>query len=195
MSRLVLAAFAAVLFGQVSAAATTYELVTFNELVTRADVIFVGEVTDVRPFPLETRDGTIIKTRVIFRVSDPIWGTTNILEVFDFFGGEFGDIGMAIAGMPEFAVGDRRVVFASRERSINPIVGFTQGLLEIRRDSGGIDRVFTLGGLPLGRPESIGAVAPAVPVAPLAPVAPIAPMPLSEFRNRISRELADAQRQ
>ena len=187
--------FAAVLCGQIAASATTYEAVTFNELVTRADVIFVGEVTDVRPFPLETRDGTIIKTRVIFRVSDPIWGTTNILEVFDFFGGEFGDIGMAIAGMPEFAVGDRRVVFASRERSINPIVGFTQGLLEIRRDSGGIDRVFTLGGLPLGRPESIGAVAPAVPVAPLAPVAPIAPMPLSEFRNRISRELADAPRQ
>ena len=158
-------------------------------------MIFVGEVIDVRPVPLDTPDGTIIKTRVIFRVQDPIWGTTNILEVFDFFGGEFGGIGMVIAGMPEFTVGDRRVVFASRERSINPIVGFTQGLLQIRTDASGVDRVYTLGGVPLGGPESIGTVVPAVPVAPLAPVAPIAPMPLSEFRNRISRELAEAQRQ
>ena len=188
MFRLSILAFAAVLFGEIAASATTYEPVTFNELVTRADVIFIGEVTDVRPFPLDTPDGTIIKTRVIFRVSDPIWGTTNILEVFDFFGGEFGGVGMAIAGMPEFAVGDRRVVFARRDRSINPIVGFTQGLLQIRRDSGGVDRVFTLGGVPLGNPESIGAQAPAVSVTS------ISPMPLSAFRDRISRALAEARR-
>ena len=95
MFRLSVLAVAAVLFGQVAASATTYPPVTFNDLVTRADVIFVGEVIDVRPFPLDTPDGTIIKTRVIFRVQDPIWGTTNILEVFDFFGGEFGCCGRA----------------------------------------------------------------------------------------------------
>ena len=88
MFRLSVVALAAVLFGQVSASATTYEAVTFDELVTRADVIFAGEVTEVRPFLLDTADGTIIKTRVIFRVADPIWGTTNLLEVFDFLGGE-----------------------------------------------------------------------------------------------------------
>lgn len=153
----VIVAFAAVFCGNISAGATTYPPVTFGELVTRADVIFIGEVTDVRPYPLDVPDGTIIKTRVIFRVSDPIWGTTSLLEVFDFLGGEWGDIELVIAEMPEFAVGDRRVVFARRDRSINPIVGFTQGLLQIRRDSGGVDRVFTLGGVPLGNPESIGA--------------------------------------
>ena len=188
MSRLGLAAFAAFLCGQVSAGATTYELITFDELVTRAEVIFVGEVTDVRPYPLETPDGPIIETRVIFRVSDPIWGTTNTLEVFEFLGGTWGDLEMAISGMPEFAVGDRRVVFAYREQSINPIVGFTQGLLQIRRDSSGVDRVFTLGGVPLGQPESIGAGAPA------ASVTPISPMALSAFRDRVSRALEEAQR-
>jgi hypothetical protein len=188
MFRLSIVAFAAVLCGQISAGATTYEPVTFDELVTRADVIFVGEVTDVRPFPLDTPDGTIVKTRVIFRVSDPISGTTNILEVLDFFGGEWGDLGMAIEGMPEFSVGDRRVVFASRGRSINPIVGFTQGLLQISRDSGGVDRVFTLGGVPLGQPESIGIRSL------LVPAAPVAAMRLSEFRDRIGRALAETQR-
>ena len=189
MFRLRLAVFAVVLFGEIAASATTYEPVTFNDLVTRADVIFVGEVTDVRAFPLDTRDGTVIKTRVVFRVSDPVWGTTRILEVFDFFGGEWGDIGMAIAGMPEFAVGDRRVVFARREQSINPIVGFTQGLLRISRDSGGVDRVFTLGDLALGSPESIGVRAPAESVTP------ISPMRLSEFRARINRALVETGRQ
>ena len=150
----VVVAFATVFCGEIFVGATTYPPVSFDELVTRADVIFVGEVTDVRPFPLETRDGTIIKTRVIFRVSDPLWGTTSLLEVFEFIGGKWGDIELTVSGMPEFAVGDRRVVFAYRNRSINPIVGFTQGLLQIRRDSQGVDRVFTLGGVPLGGPES-----------------------------------------
>ena len=168
--------------------ATSYLSVTFDELVTEADVIFVGEVTDVRPCPLDTRDGTIIKTRVIFRVSDPLWGTTNALEVFDFLGGEWGDIGMVVAEMPRFAVGDRRVVFARREQSINPIVGFTQGLLQISRDSSGVDRLFTLGGAPLGQPEQIGSRSSTDAAIP------VAPMPLSTFRNRVTQALTGMQR-
>ena len=184
MTRMVLAALV-VASCAVPARATTYAPVTFNDLITRADVIFSGEVIDVRPFPLETRDGTIIKTRVIFRVSDPMFGTAATLEVFDFLGGEWGGVGMAIAGMPEFAVGDRRVVFARRERSINPIVGFTQGLLQISRDAGGVDRILTLDGAPVARPESIGS-------ARTVTVVPAAPMRLSDFRNRITRALAEA---
>jgi hypothetical protein len=171
----------------VPAGATTFPPVTFTELVTRAEVIFVGEVIDVRPFPVDTREGTIIKTRVTFRVSDPMWGTTSALEILEFFGGEWGDIGMAIAEMPKFAVGDRRVVFARRERSINPIVGFTQGLLRISPDSAGVERVFTLDGLPLAGPERIG-------TARAATVAPMVPMRLSDFRDRIKAALVEARR-
>jgi len=183
-----LVALGAVVFGGVAAMATSYPDVTFDELVTRADVIFIGEVTDVRAFPLDTRDGTVIKTRVVFRVSDPLWGTTSLLEVFDFLGGEWGGIGMAVAEMPEFAVGDRRVVFARRDRSINPIVGFTQGLLQIRRDGAGVDRVFTLGGEPLGQVESMGIESSAVALTP------VSPMPLAAFRARVSRVLTETRR-
>ena len=170
------------------ARATSYPPVTFGELVARADVIFVGEVVDVRPFPLETRDGTIVKTRVIFRVTDPLWGTASTLEAFDFLGGEWGNVGMAIAEMPTFAVGDRRVVFARRDRSINPIVGFTQGLLEIERDGAGVDRVHTLDGLPLSRPESIGQPPSA------AFISPLLPMRLADFHARINRAIVDTQK-
>jgi hypothetical protein len=166
--------------------ATTYPPVTFNELVTRADVIFVGEVTDARPFPLQTREGTIVKTRVIFRVSDPIFGTASAFETFDFFGGEWNGVAMGVAGMPTFAVGDRRVVFARRERSINPIVGFTQGLLHVARDPRGIDRVYTLERIPLAGPESIGSRAQGSSSA--------APIALSDFRARIARALVQERR-
>lgn len=181
-------AFALAICGEIPTGATSYPPVTFEDLVTRAEVIFVGEVVDVRPFILDTREGTIIKTRVIFRVSDPIWGTTSALEIFDFFGGELNGIGMAIAEMPRFAVGDRRIVFARRERSINPIVGFTQGLLRVSRDSAGVDRVTTLDNVPLAGPETIG-------TARQNAAAPRTPMRLSDFRDQIARGLAEARRQ
>jgi hypothetical protein len=88
---------------------------------------------------------------VTFRVDDPLYGTTSLVEVFDFLGGETPDLGMRVAGMPTFTVGDRHVVFARRDRSINPIVGFTQGLMKVARDGGGIDRVRTLAGAPVAR--------------------------------------------
>jgi hypothetical protein len=165
-----------------SVSATTYPPVTFNELVARADVIFVGEVTDARPFPLRTREGTIVKTRVIFRVSDPIYGTASAFETFDFLGGEWNGEAMGVVGMPTFAVGDRRVVFARRERSINPIVGFTQGLLHISRDPRGVDRVFTLERVPVVAPESMGARSQSASSA--------VPMALTDFRARVARAVA-----
>lgn len=188
MPRRSVLAVAAVICASFPAFATSYPPVTFPELVASADVIFVGDVVDVRPFPVNTRGGTIIKTRVVFRIQDPIFGTTNALEAFDFLGGEWGGIGMAVAEMPTFIVGDRRIVFARRDRSANPIVGFTQGLFQVTRDSFGVDRVLTLDGWPLERPENLGTRTPAV-----GPVGGT-PIRLSDFRDRISRTLAETRR-
>lgn len=181
-------AFALTLLTALPSSATTYPPVTFDQLVTRADVIFVGEVADVRAFRATTREGSVIKTRVVFRVLDPIWGTTSILEVFDFLGGELDGLELRVAEMPTFVVGHRRLVFASRGQSINPIIGFTYGLFQITRDDTGVDRVLTANGLPVARPEEIGTAR-----APEAPRA-AAPMSLSVFRARISQRLAEAGR-
>ena len=131
--------------------ATTFEAVSFDDLVTQADVIFVGDVVDVHPYLLQTRDRTIVKTRVTFRVDDPVYGTSSLVEVFDFLGGETAELGMHVEGMPTFTVGDHRMVFARRDRSINPIVGFTQGLMKVARDGNGVDRVLTLDGAQVAR--------------------------------------------
>ena len=139
------------------AAAASDDAVTVNELVAKAEVIFVGDVMDVRPFTVSTPEGgTLIKTRVTFVVRDPLWGTGSTLEIFEFLGGEIGNVGMKVPDMPTFSPGDRRVVFARRERSINPIVGFTQGLLRVSRDGSGLDAVQTSDGQPLARTEDIG---------------------------------------
>lgn len=136
--------------------AASYDAVTFNDLVTRADVIFVGDVLDVRPFTVSSPGGTLIKTRVTFVVRDPLWGTSRSLEILEFLGGQVGNVGMRVSDMPTFNPGDRRVVFARRERSINPIVGFSQGLMRISRDGSGLDAVQTLDGQPLVRTADIG---------------------------------------
>jgi hypothetical protein len=151
MFRVLVFVCALILGASASVRATSFEPVTFNDLVTQADVIFVGDVVDVHPYLLQTRERTIVKTRVTFRVDDPLYGTTSLVEVFDFLGGETAELGMRVAGMPTFAVGDRRVVFARRDRSINPIVGFTQGLMRVMRDGAGVDRVVTLEGAPVAR--------------------------------------------
>ncbi len=167
--------------------AASYDAVTFSELVARADVIFVGDVMDVRPFTVSTPEGTLIKTRVTFVVRDPLWGTGSTLEIFEFLGGEVGNVGMAVPDMPTFVPGDRRVVFARRERSINPIVGFTQGLLRVSRDGSGLDAVQTSDGQPLARAEDIGRPRGAR-------VRDMRPMALSALRSRIVDLLRERRR-
>ncbi|HEY3159893.1 MAG TPA: hypothetical protein VGJ78_13105 [Vicinamibacterales bacterium] len=185
MSRLLIGAVGVALCCQVAVSATSYAPVTFNDLAARADVIFVGQVADVHSFAMDVRGETVIKTRVTFSVSDPIFGTSSLVEVLDFLGGEWNGVGMRIAGMPTFAVGERRVVFARHDGSINPIVGFTQGLLRVERAADGIDRVFTFNGYPLARIESVGAASE--PGA-----APGIPMRLSELRVGVTRALTRA---
>ncbi len=136
--------------------ATSYAPVSFEELVTKADVIFIGDVLNVQPFTVSSTRGTLIKTRVTFLVKDALWGTTSSMESFEFLGGEAGGRGMRVAEMPVFAPGDRRVVFARREAGINPIVGFTQGLMRVSRDEAGVDAVQTSEGQPLARTQDIG---------------------------------------
>ncbi len=168
--------------------ATSYEAVSFGDLLAKADMIFVGDVLDVRPFTVETREGTVIKTRVTFVVRDALWGTSSTLEILEFAGGEINGIGERVAEMPTFSPGDRRVVFARRhDTSINPIVGFTQGLMRITRDDAGLDVVQTSTGEPLARTEDIGRPRGQG-------VRESRPMTLSSFRARIVDQLRERRR-
>jgi len=82
------------------------------------------------------------------------------------------------------------VVFAHRDPSINPIVGFTQGLLRITRDGNGVEHVLTSQGFPLARVESLGAPPTLGPR-----MAPGTSMSLADVRGRIVSALAQAHKQ
>ncbi|MGE3579594.1 MAG: hypothetical protein AB7I25_14160 [Vicinamibacterales bacterium] len=167
--------------------ATSYAPVSFTDLVTQADVIFVGDVLDVRPFTVPSERGTLIKTRVTFLVRDALWGTTSSMESFEFLGGVVNGKGLRVAEMPTFAPGDRRVVFARRDSSLNPIVGFTQGLMRISRAAGGLDEVLTSEGQPLARTQDIGRPG-------AARLRRERPMPLSALRAQIVDALRERRR-
>lgn len=167
--------------------ATSFAPVSFDDLVSKADVIFVGDVLDVRSFTERTATGDTIKTRVTFLVRDALWGTAGSMESFEFLGGVVGSKGLRVAEMPTFTPGDRRVVFAHRQPSINPIVGFTQGLLRVTADASGADAVQTNEGLPLGSTLDVGRPG-------AARLRSARPMPLSSLRAEIMTRLKERRR-
>ncbi len=115
------------------APATTVEAVTFEELVKSAERIFVGEVVAVESFRSDIGRGPRIRTRVTFSIADAI-RSRGVVSVLEFLGGTVGDLTQEVAGMPHFVVGEHYVVFArGGERWVNPVVGFTQGLLRVSR--------------------------------------------------------------
>ncbi len=164
---------------------TTVEPVTFDMLVRDADRIIVGTVAGVESFRADLDGNLRIRTRVIFGVGEALRGR-GALMVLEFLGGTVGDVTLTVAGMPHFAIGERYVVFAREgDRWVNPVVGFTQGLLRVSRDARtGTSLVLTSGGAPLtdvasiGRPRS--AVSTRISI----------PMSLTSFLDTVRMEIA-----
>jgi hypothetical protein len=123
----------AALFASTNLRATTVAPLSFDELVSRADRIVVGQVVSV-----ESRaEGDVIRTHVTFRVSQAVKGRASTLVPLTFLGGQVGERGMHVAGMPQFKVGDENVLFfVERTDTVNPIVGFWHGRVRIERASG-----------------------------------------------------------
>ena len=118
--------------------ATSVEEITFDELVGRAERIFVGRVVDVR----SAWDGAAIRTHVTFRVGQTVKGRSSILVELTFLGGEVGDTALEVSGMPEFTVGDEHVIFSVEQLKVaSPIVGFWHGQVRVVKDAAGRSRV------------------------------------------------------
>lgn len=136
---------------------TTVKPPTFGALVAGAQVIFVGEVTNLAAAWDATPHGRAIVTRVTFRVSEVLKGSVGPMTQLEFLGGVIGEIGMKVEGMPAFRVGQRDVLFVGGiVRAASPLVGFMHGRLRVERDPGGIDRVFTHDGQMLRGVAEIG---------------------------------------
>lgn len=118
-----------------SGRATTVIPPTFDELVARAATIVRGQVVDVRSEWRDSRSDRTIVTLVTFTVDSVVKGPASIQILLEFMGGTVDDVTLRIAGMPQFRVGDRDILFVSDAgRPVSPIVGFAFGRFPVRRD-------------------------------------------------------------
>jgi hypothetical protein len=170
------------------ARSTTIIPSSFDALVSGANTIFVGEVMDVRADWDVTPRGRAIVTRVTFRVEDVWKGSLGAVTQLEFLGGEIGDLGMKVHGMPSFRMGQRDVLFVSREpRRISPLVGLMYGRMRVERDTvSSIDRVRTHDGRALGNVAEVG------PQRAAPSRASVTPMRLSDLESAVRVRLEAA---
>ena len=169
MRRISLFALVALLGLSRAAAPTSVVAPTFDELVARAESVFLGRVVALRSTWVDSRAGRAIVTDVTFAIERTVKGTVYAERSLEFLGGTVGDDTLRVSGMPEFHVGDRDVLFVSETgRPISPLVGFTYGRFRVVRDTRtGTDLVRTHDGRPLGSVDEVGNRSAPATVAPL----------------------------
>ena len=117
-----------------AARATSVTEFTFADLVTHAEVIAVGTVTEIRDQWDETQKAPL--TLVTFANLTVVKGSPGSSFTLEFLGGKMPNgLVMTIPGVPQFAVGEKAVVFcAGNHRDFCPLVGIWQGLLRVVTD-------------------------------------------------------------
>ena len=134
MRRCIFAALAA-MWLSAGVHATTVVAPTFETLVAQADAIVESEVVDTTSRIAPQRDGTPIVTDVYLRVEKVLKGAPASTLILQFLGGEVGDLGFRVEGVPSFSKGDRDVLFAiTAAPQVSPIVGMMHGRVRIAAD-------------------------------------------------------------
>jgi len=158
MRRLSVCVLAALLGLSRTATSTSVVAPTFDELVARAESVFVGRVVAERSLWVDSRAGRAIVTDVTFAIERTIKGPLYAERSLEFLGGTVGDDTLRVSGMPEFHVGDRDVLFVNDSgRPVSPLVGFMYGRFRILRDArSGREVVRTHDGRPLASVDEVG---------------------------------------
>ena len=176
----------AVLAGTMAVSTTSIIPPTFDEMVSKADVIFLGAVVDQRsewePHP---EGGRSIITHVTFDVERVLKGHVGLRTQLTFLGGTMGDLAMKVADMPEFTIGERNVLFVSPDQNAaSPLVGFAYGRFRVTRDpvTGG-DQIRTHDGRSLASTTDVGRSI-------LPTLQSVRPMAYGEFEAAIKQRVA-----
>jgi hypothetical protein len=192
IDKLFLLALIPVLVQPVSA--TTVVPPTFNELVSQAEVIVQAEVTAKRCEFTPVGDGNVIHTYVTLTVLKQIKGVSPATIELRLLGGEIGNEGMMVEGVPEFEVGDRDVLFIENNGSqYCPLVAVMHGRYPVVTQNGA-EVVLRSNGEPLTSPDQVqtalghGGSADVLSAGFTGPA-----MTLARFENEILEELSHAQ--
>ncbi len=109
------------------AAATTYRVLTLDEMLAQTQIAFYGEVVEVTPEAREGEPWTLVE----YRVLEPLSGLTAEDETVTlaYYGGTLpSGESLTVSLMPRFEALERVLVLAYDADYYSPIVGFRQGL-------------------------------------------------------------------
>jgi len=115
---------------------TTVVPPTFDELVSRAEVIFQGTVTDVRSHWTGEGAQHRIESYVTFKVEDAMKGAPGESYTLCMLGGTVDGETMEVSDSPKFKVGDRDIIFVENNGSqFIPLVGIMHGRFHVDKDN------------------------------------------------------------
>ncbi len=121
-----------------TAQATTVIPPTFDELVAQAEVIFQGDVTDVKSQWVGEGAQRHIVSYVTFKVEDALKGTLGQSYTIRMLGGTVDGETMGVSDAPKFKVGDKDILFVENNGSqFVPLVGIMHGRFHVKRDQAG----------------------------------------------------------
>src|SRR6476619_1729251 len=140
-----------------SALATTVIPPSFDELVSRAELIFQGTVTNVRSQWVGEGGQRHINSYVTFKVADSMKVTPGAQLTWQMLGGTVGSETMEVTDAPKFKVGDRDILFVENNGTqFVPLVGIMHGRFRVKKDEAGRDAAFTNEGSPLSDVTQLG---------------------------------------
>ncbi|MEO5719953.1 MAG: hypothetical protein ABIR71_00600 [Chthoniobacterales bacterium] len=118
-----------------TALATTVIPPTFEQLVSQAEAIFDGTVTDVTSQWTGEGAQRHIVTFVTFTVNEALKGETGKTYKMRIMGGTVGDQTMEVTDSPKFVAGDRDILFVENNgRQFVPLVGIMHGRFRVQKD-------------------------------------------------------------
>lgn len=157
MKPFVLRAVLASLFLATVVFAMTVRPPEFDELVAKADTVVRGTVTTVRSEWRGTGETRRIVTLVTFAVERCLVGDAPATVELEFLGGRVGDDRLTVPGQPQFARGDREILFvAGNGRQLCPLVHAMFGRFRtVAQDGGRTLAVERHDGVPLASVDDV----------------------------------------
>ena len=117
---------------------------SFEELVAQAEVIFQGKVTEVKSQWAGEGAQRLIVTYVTFQIEDGLKGNVYQTYTIRMLGGTVDGESMGVSDAPQFALGDRDVLFVQNNGSqFIPLVGIMHGRFHVEREQSGHEKVLT----------------------------------------------------
>lgn len=139
------------------ATATTVIPPRFDELVSRAQIIFEGEVTGLQSQWIGEGAQHRIVTFVTFKVDDTLKGDAGATYSIRMLGGTVDGRTMEVTDAPKFKVGDHDLLFVENNGSqFIPLVGIQHGRFRVQKDATGRQTLTTGGGQPLADVNQLG---------------------------------------